>query len=454
MKEKWFTDFKPFQGDIDKTPVAMNEYLPAGQSVVLGLQHTFAMFGATVLAPLLMGFDPSLTILLSGIGTILFFLITGGRVPSYLGGSFALIGAVIAVTGYTGSGLNPNIGIALGAIVICGIFYALMGLLVMMTGSRWMENLLPPVVAGSIIMIVGLNLAPGAIKAISGNTFDTWMALLTAMCIGGVAVFTKGMVRRLLLIIGLIVSYLLYFVLANLLAWGKPIDFSPVANAAWFGLPTLHQPEFHFNAILLIAPIAFILIAENLAHFKVVSEMTGKNISPYMGRAFLADGACTAMSGAVGGTGLTTYAENIGVMAATRIYSTVVFVVAGIFAIILGLCPKFGALISTLPVAILTGTSMIVFGLIVIAGAKIWIENKVDFTQNSNIIVASVTVIMGAGNYSIAVGGLDLGGITTATFAGIIINQIFNRKAKAAVQTEQSGLTEAVTADKVSLEKA
>jgi len=254
--------------------------------------------------------------------------------------------------------------------------------------------------------------------------------LLTAMCIGGIAVFTTGMLRRLLLLVGLIISYLIYFVLANMMGFGKPIDFAPVANAAWFGLPAFHQPEFQLNAILLITPIAFILIAENLAHFKVVSEMTGKNITPHMGKAFFADGICTSMSGAVGGTGLTTYAENIGVMAATRIYSSIVFVVAGLFAIILGLSPKFGAVISTLPVAILTGTSMIVFGLIVIAGAKIWIENKVDFTHNGNIIVVSVTVIMGAGNYSIYIGSLDLGGITTATFAGIILNQIFNRKKK------------------------
>lgn len=430
MKESWFVKFKPYQGNIDKTPVSMNEYLPPGQTIILGLQHTFAMFGATVLAPLLMGFDPSLTILLSGIGTIIFFLITGGRVPSYLGGSFAFIGAVIAVTGYSGSGLNPNIGIALGATIVCGLFYALIGLIVMKTGSQWMENLLPPVVAGAIIMIVGLNLAPGAIRAIAGNSFDTWMALLTAMCIGGIAVFTTGMLRRLLLLVGLIVSYLIYFVLANVMGFGKPIDFAPVANAAWFGLPAFHQPEFQLNAILLITPIAFILIAENLAHFKVVSEMTGKNITPHMGKAFFADGICTSMSGAVGGTGLTTYAENIGVMAATRIYSSIVFVVAGLFAIILGLSPKFGAVISTLPVAILTGTSMIVFGLIVIAGARIWIENKVDFTHNGNIIVVSVTVIMGAGNYSIYIGSLDLGGITTATFAGIILNQIFNRKKK------------------------
>lgn len=438
MKEKWFTEFKPYQGDIDQKPVSMHEYLPPGQSIILGLQHTFAMFGATVLAPILMGFDPSLTILLSGIGTIIFFLITGGRVPSYLGASFAFIGAVIAVTGYSGVGLNPNMGVALGATVVCGIFYALMGLLVMKTGSKWMENLLPPVVAGSVIMIVGLNLAPGTIKSVAGNSFDTWMALITAMSIGAVAVFTKGMLRRLLLLVGLIIAYILYFVLANIMGYGKPIDFAPVQAASWFGLPTLYQPEFRFDAILLILPIAFILIAENMAHFKVVSEMTGKNISPYMGRAFLADGVCTSMSGAVGGTGLTTYAENIGVMAATRIYSTVVFVVAGLFAILLGLSPKFGAIISTLPVAILTGTSMIVFGLIVMAGAKIWIENKVDFTQNGNIIVASLTIIMGAGNYSIYVGGLDLGGITTATFACIVLNLIFNRKKKSKVTSDET----------------
>ena len=320
MKESWFVKFKPYQGNIDKTPVSMNEYLPPAQTIILGLQHTFAMFGATVLAPLLMGFDPSLTILLSGIGTIIFFLITGGRVPSYLGGSFAFIGAVIAVTGYSGSGLNPNIGIALGATIVCGLFYALIGLIVMKTGSQWMENLLPPVVAGAIIMIVGLNLAPGAIRAIAGNSFDTWMALLTAMCIGGIAVFTTGMLRRLLLLVGLIISYLIYFVLANMMGFGKPIDFAPVANAAWFGLPAFHQPEFQLNAILLITPIAFILIAENLAHFKVVSEMTGKNITPHMGKAFFADGICTSMSGAVGGTGLTTYAENIGVMASPNMF--------------------------------------------------------------------------------------------------------------------------------------
>lgn len=427
-KENWFVDWKPYRGDLEQTPVAIHEYLPAGQNIALGLQHVFAMFGATVLAPLLMGFDPSLTMLMTGISTILFFLITGGRVPSYLGSSFAFIGVVAAATGYVGAGSNPNISLALGGIMACGIFYALVGLIVMRTGTQWIERLMPPVVTGAVVMIIGLNLAPITIKGVSSNAFDTWMALLTVLSITTIAVFTKGMLRRLLLLVGLVMSYVIYYVLANVMGLGTPIDFAPIINAAWLGLPQFHSPSFDAKAILLIAPVFIILIAENLGHFKAVSAMTGQNISPYMGRAFFADGLCTTMSGAVGGTGMTTYAENIGVMAATKIYSTVVFVVAGVFAMLLGLSPKFGAIISTTPVAILGGASIVVFGLITIAGARIWISNRVDFSQNGNMLVAAVVVIMGTGNFSLHIAGFDLGGIGTATFAAILMNLIFNRQ--------------------------
>lgn len=426
--DSWFVKWQPYRGDLEQTPVAIHEYLPAGQNVALGLQHVFAMFGATVLAPLLMGFDPSLTMLMTGFSTILFFLITGGRVPSYLGSSFAFIGVVAAATGYAGAGSNPNMSLALGGIMACGIFYALVGLIVMRTGTQWIERLMPPVVTGAVVMIIGLNLAPITIKGVSGNVFDTWMALLTVLCITTIAVFTKGMLRRLLLLVGLALSYLFYFILANVMGLGKPIDFAPIVNAAWIGLPQLHSPSFDAKAILLIAPVFIILIAENLGHFKAVSAMTGQNISPYMGRAFFADGLCTTISGAVGGTGMTTYAENIGVMAATKIYSTVVFMVAGVFAILLGLSPKFGAVISTIPVAILGGASIVVFGLITITGARIWISNRVDFSQNGNMLVAAVVVIMGTGNFSLHIAGFDLGGIGTATFAAILMNLIFNRQ--------------------------
>ncbi|KAF7276627.1 hypothetical protein GWI33_010015, partial [Rhynchophorus ferrugineus] len=240
MKESWFVKWRPYRGNIENTPVAMNEYLPAGQSIALGVQHAFAMFGATVLAPLLMGFDPSLTMFITGIGTILFFLITGGHVPSYLGSSFAFIGAVAAATGYSGVGSNPNIALALGGTIVCGIIYAIVGLIVMRTGTQWIERLMPPIVTGAIVMIIGLNLAPVTIKSVSGSDFDTWMALVTVLCIGSIAVFTRGMVRRLLLLVGLVLAYVIYFILANVMGLGKPIAFDQIANAAWFGLPTFH----------------------------------------------------------------------------------------------------------------------------------------------------------------------------------------------------------------------
>ena len=437
-QEPWFVKFKPYQGNLDQNPVQIDEYLPAGKSVVLGLQHAFAMFGATVLAPLLMGFDPNLTIFITGFGTILFFLITGGRLPSYLGSSFAFIAAVAAATGYNGIGANPNLALALGGTVVCGIIYALIGLVVMRTGTAWIEKLMPPIVTGAIVMIIGLNLAPVTIKGVSSNGFDTWMAVLTILCISAVAVFTKGMLRRLLLLVWLCVAYFAYFIFANVLGWGKPIDFTPIAQAAWFGLPTFHTPVFQANAILLIAPVALILVAENLGHFKAVSAMTGRNLSPYMGRGFFADGVCTTMSASIGGTGMTTYAENIGVMAVTKVYSTTVFVVAGIFAILLGLSPKFGAVIHTIPVALLGGASIVVFGLITVAGAKIWIDNRVDFSQNSTLIIAAVSLIMGAGNFSLHIGSFDLGGIGTATLAAIVLNLLLNRNQKTLNQTDTS----------------
>ena len=425
---RWFPTWRPYGGDLDRDPVGINEYLPPAKSVLLGVQHTFAMFGATVLAPLLMGFDPNLAILMSGICTVMFFMITGGRMPSYLGSSFAFIGPVIAVTAYAGVGFNNNLNVALGGIMACGIIYALIGLLVMKTGTGWIERLMPPIVTGAIVMIIGLNLAPVTIQGVSANQFDAWMATLTVLLISGVAVFTRGMLRRLLLLVGLILAYIADFFRTNMRGYGVPIDFTSVSAASWFGLPSIHSPRFEMSAIILIAPVAFILVAENLGHFKAVEGMTKARVTPYMGRAFFADGLATTFSAGFGGTGVTTYAENIGVMAVTKVYSTTIFVVAGLVAILLGLSPKFGAIIQTIPAALLGGASIVVFGLIAIAGAKIWIDNHIDFSKNSNLIIAAVTVIMGTGNFSLHLGGFDLGGIGTATLAAIVLNALFNRQ--------------------------
>jgi len=425
---KWFPTWRPFQGDLDRNPVGINEYLPPSKSILLGIQHTFAMFGATVLAPLLMGFDANLAILMSGICTIMFFVITGGRMPSYLGSSFAFIGPVIAVTAYAGTGFNSGLDVALGGIMACGIIYALVGLLVMKTGTGWIESLMPPIVTGAIVMIIGLNLAPVTIQGVSANQFDAWMAALTVLLISGVAVFTRGMLRRLLLLVGLILSYVIYYIVTNVMGYGTPIDFTTVAAASWFGLPSIHTPRFEMSAIVLIAPVAFILVAENLGHFKAVEGMTKARVTPYMGRAFLADGLATTFSAGFGGTGVTTYAENIGVMAVTKVYSTTIFVIAGVVAVMLGMSPKFGAIIQTIPAALLGGASIVVFGLITIAGLKIWMDNNIDFTKNSNLVIAAVTVIMGTGNFSLMLGSFDLGGIGTATLAAIILNALFNRQ--------------------------
>lgn len=426
--KSWFPKWKKYTGNLETDAVGIHEYLPADKSILLGLQHAFAMFGATVLAPLLMGFDANLAILMAGISTILFFFLTGGRVPSYLGSSFAFIAPVITATAYAGSGFNDNLSVALGGIIACGLIYAMIGLLVMKTGVAWIEKLMPPVVTGAIVMIIGLNLAPVTIKGVSGNQFDSWVALMTVLCISGVAVFGKGMMKRLLLLVGLVLSYVGYFVLTNVFGLGKPIDFSGVANAPLFGLPTFYSPSFDMNAIILIAPVAFILVAENLGHIKAVESMTGQKISPYMGRAFFADGACTMLSAGVGGTGVTTYAENIGVMAVTKVYSTTIFVVAGLVAVLLGLSPKFGAIIHSIPPALLGGASIVVFGLITIAGVRIWQENNIDFSKNSNLIIGAVTLIMGAGDFSLHIGQFNLGGIGTATLTAILINLLLNKK--------------------------
>lgn len=429
MADSYFPRWRLAPRAVDGRIVGPDERLAWPQTIAMGVQHVVAMFGSTVLAPLLMGFDPNLCIFMSGIGTLLFFVLVGGRVPSYLGSSFSFIGLVIAVTAYAGHGPNPNIPVALGGIVACGAAYVVIGLIVAAIGTRWIETLMPPVVTGAVVAVIGLNLAPIAVRGVSTSAFDSWMALVTVLCVGIVAVFARGMVQRLLILVGLIAAYALYAVLANGMGIGRPIDFASVANAAWFGMPHFRSPVFDPHAMLLIAPVAVILVAENLGHIKAVSAMTGQNLDRYIGRAFVGDGLATIVSGMSGGTGVTTYAENIGVMAVTKIYSTIVFVVAAIIAIGLGFSPKFGALIETIPGPVLGGVSIVVFGLIAVTGARIWVANRVDFSDNRNLIVAAVTLVLGAGDFSLKFGGFALGGIGTATFGAIILYALLRREA-------------------------
>lgn len=409
--------------------IGPDERLPWPQTMAMGVQHVIAMFGATVLAPILMGFDPNLAIFMSGIGTLIFYFVTGGKVPSYLGSSFAFIGVVIAATAYAGKGPNANIAVALGAIIVCGLIYALIGLVVQAVGTGWIEKLMPPVVTGAVVAVIGLNLAGIPIKNMAASNFDSWMQLVTFVCVALVAVFTKGMVQRLLILVGLALATVIYLVLANGMGLGKPMDFSGIIAAPWIGMPNFTAPVFDGGAMLLIAPVALILVAENLGHIKAVQAMTGRNLDPYIGRAFIGDGIATMVSGAAGGTGVTTYAENIGVMAATRIYSTAVFVVAALMALLLGFSPKFGAFIQAIPLPVMGGVSIVVFGLITIAGAKIWVDNKVDFTDPANLLTAAITLVLGTGDFTLKFGSFALGGIGTATFGAVLLHALLRRRA-------------------------
>ena len=404
------------------------ERLPTAQTIVVGLQHVVAMFGATALAPILMGFDPNVSILFSGVGTLIFFLVVGGRVPSYLGSSFSFIAVVIAASAYSGSGPNPNIPVALGGIVAAGALYTLIGLVVQVAGHQWVEKLMPPVVTGAVVAVIGLNLAPIAVKSVSASSFDTGMGIVTIVAVGMVAVFAPGLARRIPILLGAVIAYVIYMILTNGMGLGKPIDFSGLASAAWLGLPSFTAPRFEAAAMALIAPVAIILVAENLGHVKAIGVMTGRNMDPWLGRAFIGDGIATMVAGSAGGTGVTTYAENIGVMAVTKIYSTLIFVVAALFAILLGFSPKFGALILTIPGAVIGGLSIVVFGLIAATAGRIWVENKVDFANARNLIVVGVALVVGAGDLAIKLGGFTLGGIGTATFGCILLYHLLQER--------------------------
>ena len=360
----------------------------------------------------------------SGVGTLIFFVMVGGRVPSYLGSSFSFIAVVIAASAYSGHGPNPGLDVALGGIVAAGVVYGVIALIVMGTGSAWVERLMPPVVTGAVVAVIGLNLAPVAVKAVSDSQFDAWIGLITVLTIGVISVATTGLWRRLPIILGAIAGYLVYFVLANGLGWGKPIDFAALADAPWVGLPKFTTPTFHAHAMFLIAPVAIILVAENLGHIKAIGAMTGRSLDAYLWRAFLGDSLATIVSALGGGTGVTTYAENIGVMAATRVYSTALFVIAAVGAILLGFSPKFGALVLSIPGPVIGGLSIVLSGLIAAMGGRIWVENKVDFADPRNLITTAVALTAGPGDLTLKFGGFTMGGIGTATFGAIILYQI------------------------------
>jgi len=319
---------------------------------------------------------------------------------------------------------------ALGGIMAAGLVYLVIGLVVQYTGSGWIDALMPPLVTGAVVAIIGLNLA-GAAKNLAAASMP--LALITILGVMAIAILGRGMLGRLPILLGTLSGYIMALLLGGTDVAGRMIgpmhisgvNFQPVRDAAWIGWPSFTSPSFSWNAISLIAPVAIILVAENTGHIKAVSEMTGRNLMPFLGRGFIGDAVATMLAGAGGGTGVTTYAENIGVMAVTKVFSTAIFVVAAITAIVLGFCPKFGALIGSIPSAVLGGVSTVLFGLIAVTGVRIWVENRVDFSKSSNLFIAAVALIVGAADFTIHFGDFALAGIGLGTFGAIILYQIF-----------------------------
>jgi uracil-xanthine permease len=391
----------------------------------LGAQHILAMFGATALVPVLTGFPVTTTIFFSGVGTIIFNLVTRNRVPSYTGSSFAFIAPVIAAKAQGG------VPAALGGILCAGVAVFLVGLVVDRAGYRVIEFLLPPVVTGAIVMLIGLNLAPVAKDQF---TEQAGLAMVTLVAILAIGVGLRGFVSRLSVFLGVAVGYAFAGILGE-------VDWSRVHDANWVGLPDFVTPTFNGRAIILIVPaVLLVLLAENAGHVKAVAAMTERDLDPLIGRSFMGDGLATTVAGLFGGSGTTTYAENIGVMGFTRVYSTLAYIIAGLVAIALGLLPKFGAVISAIPIGVLGGAVTVLFGMIAVLGGRIWIEARVDFRDPVNLVTAAVAIIVGAGNYTLNWGDYEFAGIALGTLAAILIYQVLRRlQPELAPPTEEEG---------------
>ncbi|MHA7264539.1 uracil-xanthine permease family protein [Arthrobacter sp. TMN-37] len=411
--------------------VAPDERLSWPRTIGIGAQHVVAMFGATFLVPLITGFPPATTLLFSGIGTILFLVITAGRVPSYLGSSFAFIAPIAAAQAQHGPAG------ALGGIVMAGALLAVIGAIVHRAGSRWIQAVMPPVVTGSIVALIGLNLAPTAKNSVEQGPVT---AVVTILAILLVTVLFKGILGRLSILIGVLAGYLVAMLRGE-------VDFAAIGDAAWIGLPEFSAPTFHLSVVGLFLPVVLVLVAENIGHVKSVAAMTGRDLDPVTGRALMADGVATMIAGAGGGSGTTTYAENIGVMAASRVYSTAAYWVAGIVAVLLSLFPKFGALIATVPPGVLGGAGVVLYGMIGILGVRIWVSNRVNFSNPINLSTAGIALVIGIADFTWTVGDLTFAGIALGTAAALLIFHGMSAIARARGSEHVAGPDEPEAAD-------
>jgi uracil permease len=426
--------------------VDVGERLPLLQSIPLSLQHLFAMFGATVLVPYLVGLDTSVTLFSSGVGTLIYILITKGKIPAYLGSSFAFIAAMSSVIGAQPGqiGTPERIGLAMGGCVVVGLIYIAVALLIGRFGARFIDFLLPPVVIGSVVMVIGLGLArvavdmatKGATGAYHGGFFGVALAALAIAVLA--AVFFRGFLGVVPILIGIIGGYLVA------LAFGQ-VDFSGVAAARAFAIPGFVAPRLDWHVIVMFAPISLVVITEHIGHLIVTNSVVGRDFmkDPGLHRSLAGDGVATAFAGLIGGPPNTTYGENIGVMAITRVFSVWVIGGAAVLAIVMSFLPQVGAMIRSIPVQVMGGIAILLFGIIASAGIRMLVEAGIDFSQKRNLIIASVILVIGIGGAKIQLGGVEFSEMPLATYVGILLNLVLPHSRELEGAEDGHGVAEA-----------
>ncbi len=415
---------------------------PFAKMLILGIQHTFAMFGATVLVPALTGLDPAMALLCAGLGTIVFHLVTKNKVPTFLGSSFAFIGAIVfAAKSVSGSddvgsaAYQAALPYATGGILVAGAVYLLLALAVKIFGVEKIRSFFPPLVTGVVIIVIGMMLAPTAINSITtavlnaqGVQVGSWVnwvvALITVGAMFVVSIFAKGFFKLVPILIGIVVGYIAAALFGI-------VDFAPVVKASWLTLPRFMLPVFDLRCIMIIAPIAIVTFVEHVGDIAASSAVVGEDFmtDPGLHRTLIGDGLATMLAGALGGPANTTYSENTGVLAATKNYNPTTLLIAACFAIAMAFLGKLGALLQTLPGPVMGGISVVLFGMIATVGLRTLIENRVDFKNTRNLLIAAVMLVLGLGaDKALTIGGVDISGVALAALLGIVLNKLLPEK--------------------------
>jgi uracil permease len=416
---------------MEKRTIGIREKLPVLQSLPLSFQHLTAMFGATILVPILVGIDPAIALLMNGIGTLIYSWVTKGGIPAYLGSSFAFISPILLIAGSYGGFAHAQSGF-----IFFGLFFILISFVVMKWGIKWIDVVMPPAVMGAVVAIIGLELAPVAVRQaglaawpagtgqivapfeLDSNTVIVSMFTLLIGIFG--SVMFRGFMQIIPILFAVITGYILALVLGM-------VDTKAIADASWFALPTFSAPVYDPRAMLIIAPACIVVLAEHISHLIVTGKITGEDLmkNPGLQKSLLGDGISNVISGFAGSPPNTTYGENIGVMAITRVYSVWVIRGAALFAIAFSFIGKISAAISTIPNAVMGGITILLYGVIAVQGFRMFVEQKVDFSKNRNMVLGAVCFVTGVSGATIFIGSVELKGMALAAITGVVLSLIF-----------------------------